>query len=162
MTFKRYEGFTGSLPQSFIDKTLITCPICGSNNPHWSLEMKMKLDIEGNKYLFKCEQCDCILSARVPDVTGFNKTALTTTGFIKKLKGKNNKITYMIVEDVGTQTNMGKYIGKELPLENLINLRCNENNQTSQFNKKEFKFCSQCGTKLDYEDKFCSQCGNKL
>ena len=57
---------------------------------------------------------------------------------------------------------MGKYIGKELPLENLINLRCNENNQTSQFNKKEFKFCSQCGTKLDYEDKFCSQCGNKL
>lgn len=52
----------------FIDRTLINCPICGGSHPHWALDMKMTLDIECNKYLFKCEQCGCILSARVPEL----------------------------------------------------------------------------------------------
>lgn len=169
MAFKRHEGFSGSIPQKFIDETLINCPICGSNNPHWSLDMKMTLDIEGNKYLFKCEQCGCILSGRVPDVTGFNKTVLTTTGLIKKLKGKENKVMYMIIEDIGTQTNMKNHVGKEMPLKNLIQLRFNENNQITPNNMPttpninlKFKFCSVCGTKLKQEDKFCTKCGNKL
>ena len=168
LTFKRHEGFTGSIPQKFIDKTLINCPICGNNNPHWSLDMKMTLDVEGNKYLFKCEQCGCILSGRVPDVTGFNKTPLTTTGLIKKMKGKKNNVIYMTIENIGTQTNMKKYIGQEMPLQNLINLRFNEGNQSvpnninNSYNNQKFKFCSNCGTKLKYEDKFCTTCGNKV
>lgn len=168
MAFKRHEGFTGSIPQKFIDRTLINCPICGGNKPHWSLDMKMTLDVEGNKYLFKCEQCGCILSARVPDVTGFNKTPLTTTGLIKKMKGKKNSVIYMIIEDIGTQTNMIKYIGREIPLENLINLRYNINNHPTASNinnfntNQKFKFCSNCGTKLKNEDKFCTKCGNSV
>ena len=168
LAFKRHEGFTGSLPQKFIDRTLINCPICGGNNPHWSLDMKMTLDLEGNKYLFKCEQCGCILSARVPDVTGFNKTALTTTGLIKKMKGKRNSAIYMIIEDIGTQTNMKDHVGKEMALENLINLRYYGNNQTVQrnitysSNNQTFKFCTNCGTKLKSTDKFCTKCGNKV
>lgn len=130
--------------------------------------MKMTLDIEGNKYLFKCEQCGCILSARVPDVTGFNKTALTTTGLIKKIKGKKNNVMYMIIEDIGSQTNMRNYVGKEMPLDDLIGLRFSGNNQTmtktvnpSQ-TSSEFKFCSVCGNKLKQKDKFCTKCGNKV
>lgn len=168
MAFQRHEGFSGSIPQRFIDTTLITCPICGSNNPHWSLDMKMTLDIEGNKYLFKCEQCGCILSGRVPEVVGINKTAITTTGFIKKMKGKRNDVIYMRIEDIGTQTNMANYIGIDMPLENLIKLRFNENNQVASNNvnnsnnNQKFKFCTNCGTKLKYDDNFCTNCGTKV
>ena len=166
MTFKRYNGFSGSIPQNFIDKTLINCPVCGGNHPHWSLKMEMTLDIEGNKYLFKCEQCGCILSGRVPDVTGFNKTPLTTTGFIKKLKGKDNNVMYMIIEDAGTQSDMKKYEGKEMPLVNLTGLRFNENNHVNPSNmnnnQSKFKFCTSCGAKLKHADKFCTNCGNKI
>lgn len=31
MAFKRHEGFSGSVPQKFIDRTLINCPICGGS-----------------------------------------------------------------------------------------------------------------------------------
>lgn len=165
MSFKRCDGFAGSIPQKFIDNKLVNCPICGSIHPHWSLDMKMKLNIEGNKYLFKCEDCGCILSARVPDVTGFDKTPITTMGLIKKFKGKKNSVTYMIIEDVGTQINMKDYIGVEMPLEDLIRLRFNQNNKTALNNddlNNQIKFCTQCGAKSKIEDKFCTQCGNKF
>lgn len=168
MGFKRHEGFSGKIPQKFIDNNLVNCPICGSTHPHWSLNMEMKLDIEGNKYLFKCEDCGGILSARVPDVVGINKTALTTTGLIKKFKGKKNRVTYMTIEDVGTQTNMGSYIGVEMSLDDIITLGFNQNRPSVQNNiddtigNQEFIFCTNCGAKLKPENKFCSKCGNKV
>lgn len=168
MAFKRHEGFSGKIPQQYIDKNLVNCPICGSTHPHWSIDMKMKLDLDGNRYLFKCEDCGGILSASVPDVTGVNKTALTTTGLIKKFRGKKNRVVYMTIEDIGTQTNMNSYVGVEMPLDDLIRLGFNQNNQTvtntidDSNNDQEFKFCSQCGAKLKIEDKFCTKCGNKV
>ena len=92
MGFKRMEGFTGSVPQKFIDNNVLICPMCGTKNPHWGIDMKMQMKLEGNLYLFKWEKCDCILSATVPDVTGFGRSALTTLGLIKKCQEKTLKL----------------------------------------------------------------------
>lgn len=101
MAFKRMEGFVGSVPQGFIDRNVRVCPLCGTTNPHWSIDQKMQIKLEGNLYLFKCEQCGCILSSPVPDVTGFNSTMLTTTGLLKKLSGKKNGEIYIRIYDAG-------------------------------------------------------------
>lgn len=53
MGFKRMEGFTGSVPQKFIDNNVLICPMCGTKNPHWGIDMKMQMKLEGNLYLFK-------------------------------------------------------------------------------------------------------------
>lgn len=110
MGFKRMEGFAGSVPQKFIDNNVLICPMCGTKNPHWSIDMKMQIKLEGNLYLFKCEQCNCILSATVPDVTGFGRNALTTLGLIKKMSGKNTRTIYMKIQEVGNSQieNKGK------------------------------------------------------
>ena len=84
------------------------------------------------------------------------------------MKGKRNDVIYMRIEDIGTQTNMVNYIGIDMPLENLVRLRFNENNQVASNNvnnsnnNQKFKFCSNCGTKLKYEDNFCTNCGTKV
>ncbi len=87
MAFKRMEGFAGSIPQKFIDNRVPKCPMCGTDNPHWSIDQKMGL-VSLNRYLFKCEQCQCILSATVADVTGIGRSPLTTLGLAKALGGK--------------------------------------------------------------------------
>ena len=115
MAFKRMEGFAGSVPQGFIDRNVKICPLCGSTNPHWSIDQKMQMKLEGNLYLFKCEQCDCILSSPVPDVTGFNNTMLTTTGLLKKLSGKKNGEIYIKIYNIGS-SNRNDMLGKEYTL----------------------------------------------
>lgn len=56
--------------------------MCGTNNPHWSIDERMgkmfSFDPEENahKYLFKCEQCGCILRVPVTDVVGVGRSAL--------------------------------------------------------------------------------------
>lgn len=119
MAFKRMEGFTGSVPQGFIDRSLKICPFCGTNNPHWALDQKMQMKLEGNLYLFKCEQCNCILSAPVPDVAGMNKTVLTTTGLLKKMSGKKNSEIYMRLYDPGSNEGLDEFVGKEYTLNEL-------------------------------------------
>ena len=118
MAFKRMEGFAGSVPQGFIDRNIKICPLCGTNSPHWSIDQKMQMKLEGNLYLFKCEQCGCILSSLVPDVTGFNNTMLTTTGLLKKLSGKKNGVIYMKVQDAGS-SGMTECVGKEYTLQEM-------------------------------------------
>ena len=118
MAFKRMEGFAGSVPQGFIDRNIKVCPLCGTNSPHWSIDQKMQMKLEGNLYLFKCEQCGCILSSPVPDVTGFNNTMLTTTGLLKKLSGKKNGVIYMKVQDAG-DSGMRECVGKEYTLQEI-------------------------------------------
>lgn len=122
MGFKRMEGFAGSIPQKFIDNNVLICPMCGTKNPHWSIDMKMQIKLEGNLYLFKCEQCNCILSATVPDVTGFGRSALTTLGLIKKMSGKNTRTIYMKIQEVGNSQTTQMYKEKEMSLEDLNEL----------------------------------------
>lgn len=122
MAFKRMEGFAGSVPQRFIDNNVVKCPMCGTTDPHWAIDQKMQMKLEGNLYLFQCEKCKCILSSPVPDVTGFNNTALTTTGLIKRLSGKKNGVIYMKVQDVGTAQTTKIHEGKEFTLQELNKL----------------------------------------
>lgn len=117
MAFKRMEGFAGSVPQGFIDRNVKLCPFCGSNNPHWAIDQKMQMKMEGNIYLFQCEQCKGVLSSPVPDVTGFNNTILTTTGLIKNLSGKQNGVIYMRVYDAGNNADFVNKVGTEYTLE---------------------------------------------
>lgn len=117
MAFKRMEGFAGSVPQGFIDRSVKICPFCGSNNPHWALDQKMQFKLEGNLYLFQCEQCKGVLSSPVADVTGYNNTSLTTTGFLKKLSGKQTGVIYMKVYDVGNNTDLNDMLQKEYTLQ---------------------------------------------
>lgn len=119
MGFRRFDGFSGSIPQKFIDNRLPVCPMCGTKKPHWTLDMRMGWV---NRYLFKCEDCDCIISATVPDVTGIGRTNLTTLGLVKTLSGKNVKTIYMKIDEVGKMQVTKTYEGQEMDLTELISM----------------------------------------
>ena len=71
MAFKRMEGFAGSVPQKFADQRIPKCPMCGTNNPHWSIDERMgkmfSFDPEENahKYLFKLSSVDVFFVFRL-------------------------------------------------------------------------------------------------
>lgn len=126
MAFKRMEGFSGSVPQKFADNRIPKCPICGTDNPHWSIDMRrgkmMSLDPEenANKYLFKCEKCNCILRVPVTDVVGVGRSALLSwQGVAKKAHGKDTKSIYVTVEEVGEAQTTELYKEKEFKLEEI-------------------------------------------
>lgn len=131
MSFKRMEGFAGSIPQGFIDRNVKVCPLCGSTNPHWALDQKMQMKLEGNLYLFQCEHCKGVLSSPVPDVTGYNNTALTTTGLLKKLSGKKNGVIYLRVYDAGN-SGCTEDVGKEYTLEEINQIAAEKSGTTEQ------------------------------
>ena len=137
MAFKRMEGFAGSVPQGFIDRSLKVCPLCGTINPHWAIDQKMQMKMEGNLYLFQCEQCKGVLSAPVPDVTGMNNTMLTTTGLLKKLSGKQNGVIYMRLYDAGNNADMSSKVGTEYTLQGL-NQMAAEKDQGAASGEKKF------------------------
>lgn len=118
MAFKRMEGFVGSIPQKFIDNRIPKCPMCGTKEPHWAIDQKMGF-ISLNRYLFKCEQCNCILSATVPDVTGLARTPLTTIGLAKALGGKKMATLYIRIDDVGSMQTTKIHEAKEMSLEEI-------------------------------------------
>lgn len=118
MTFKRMEGFAGSVPQKFIDNKVPKCPMCGTIEPHWAIDEKMGF-LSLNRYLFQCEKCKCILSATVADVTGLSKTPLTTLGLVKALGGKKMSTVYMKIDDVGKMQTTELHEGKEIGLDEL-------------------------------------------
>ena len=132
MAFKRMEGFAGSVPQGFIDRSIKVCPLCGSGNPHWAIDQKMQMKLEGNLYLFQCEQCKGVLSAPVLDVTGFNNTVLTTTGLLKKLSGKKNGVIYMRIYAVGDNTDSTISAGQEYTLQEINQMAMDKNPESHQ------------------------------
>ena len=120
--FRRCDGFAGSIPQKFIDTNLPRCPMCGSNEPYWKLKDKMEL--AGNRTMFRCDKCGCILSATTADIIGVSKSPvglLTTVGaanaLFKRGSGKKVDVTYLRVEDVGSAQTTKTYQGREMPLE---------------------------------------------
>jgi len=123
--FRRCDGFTGSIPQRFIDTNFPKCPMCGTTNPYWKL--KDKMGFVENRMLFRCDQCGCILSASTADFSGLSKskaaTVLTTAGGInalfKKTSGKKVSTVYIKVESVGSAQTTKLYEGKEFELEEL-------------------------------------------
>ena len=121
------EGFVGSVPQGFIDGRLKKCPMCGSNNPHWAIDQKMQMKMEGNLYLFQCEQCKGVLSSPVPDVTGHNNTVLTTTGLLKAISGKKNGVIYLRIYNAGNNSDLTSSVGKEFTLQELNEMAMKKN-----------------------------------
>lgn len=98
--------------------------MCGTNNPHWSIDERMgkmfSFDPEENahKYLFKCEQCGCILRVPVTDVVGVGRSALLSwQGVAKKMHGKETGSIYVTIEDVGNVQTTQLYKEKEMTLE---------------------------------------------
>lgn len=132
MAFKRMEGYAGSIPQGFIDRSLKICPFCGTNNPRWSIDQKMQMKLEGNLYLFQCEQCKCVLSSPVPDVTGFNNTVLTTTGLLKKLSGKKNGVIYLKLQNAGSNSGISDCVGREYTLQELNQMATENDDAASE------------------------------
>ena len=124
--FKKNNGFTGSVPQKYIDTKFLKCPLCHSDNPDWHLRMKygkLKLNSESmNRYEFQCQNCKGVISATVADVTGLGKTAITSFGLMKKISGKETKKTYFIIEDVGNMQATNALLHKEFTEEELLEM----------------------------------------
>lgn len=97
MAFKRIEGLEGGVPQQFADFRIPKCPMCGTNKPHWSMDQRMgnmlSADPEekANKYLYKCEKCECILRVLDTDVVGVTE----------KMHSKETGTIYVTVEEIG-------------------------------------------------------------
>jgi hypothetical protein len=120
MSFKRMDGYMGSIPQKFIDNKVPKCPMCGTTTPHWLIDQKFTWTV--TRYLFKCVECECILSSPVPDVTGFSKTILTNAGLFKLLEGKKLKTIYFKIDTVGKMQATQIHEGKEVGLEELVEM----------------------------------------
>lgn len=118
MAFKRFSGFVGSVPQKFIDNRVLKCPMCGTDEPDWTIDQKMGF-MSLNRYLFKCGKCNCILSATVADVTGFARAPLTTLGLAKAFGGKKMSTIYIRIDDVGLVQTTRLHEGKEVSLEEI-------------------------------------------
>lgn len=119
MAFKRMDGFIGSIPQKFIDRSLRICPMCGSNKPHWNLDQKFGWV---HRYLFKCTDCKCILSASTPDVEGESRMPFSTMGVAKMLSGKNITEVYFKVDEVGMAQTTKQHLNMEYGLEQLVSM----------------------------------------
>ena len=100
--------------------------MCGTNNPHWSIDERMgkmfsfNPEENAHKYLFKCEQCECILRVPVTDVVGVGRSALLSwQGLAKKMHGKKTGAIYVTIEDVGKMQTTQTYKEKEMTLEEI-------------------------------------------
>jgi hypothetical protein len=126
--FHRAEGFVGSMPQKFIDRTFIKCPICCSAEPNWTISQHNQMSWKGNLYLFKCSHCNAVISMSMPDVTTLsnggggiaaNPTVGLTNLMVKANSGKEVGAVYAVIESVGSSGVNPACQGKEFKLEQL-------------------------------------------
>jgi hypothetical protein len=83
---------------------------------------------KGNLYLFKCSQCDGIISMSMPDVTTLgnggagvaaNPTVGLTNLLVKSSSGKKAGAVYAVIESVGRSGVTPACQGKEFEFEQL-------------------------------------------
>lgn len=126
--FNRFDGFAGSVPQKFVNRTFPKCPICCNADPYWTITQHNQMSMKGNLYLFKCSHCGGIFSMSMPDVTtlgnggsGFaaNPTVGLTNLMVKASSGKEVGAVYAVIESVGTSGVTRECEGKEFKLEDL-------------------------------------------
>ena len=126
--FHRADGFVGSMPQKFVDRTFPKCPICCSNEPYWTISQHNQMSWKGNLYLFKCSCCESIISMSMPDVTtlgnGYGGVAANpnvglTNLMVKASSGKEAGAVYAVIETVGISGVDRNCEGKEFKLEHL-------------------------------------------
>jgi len=126
--FHRADGFIGSVPQKFVDRTFPRCPICCSGQPHWTIAQHNQMSWKGNLYLFKCSTCDSVISMSMPDVTTLgngasgiasNPNVGLTNLIVKASSGKKTGAVYAVIESVGRSGVSPECEGKEFELEHL-------------------------------------------
>ena len=126
--FHRADGFVGSVPQTFVNRTFPKCPICCSDKPEWTIAQHNQMSWKGNLYLFKCSHCDAIISMSMPDVTTLgnggagvasNPTVGLTNLMVKASSGKEAGAVYAVIESVGKSGVSPICQGKEFKLEQL-------------------------------------------
>ena len=126
--FHRAEGFVGSLPQTFVNRTFLKCPLCCTSDPYWKIAQHNQMSWKGNLYLFKCSHCEGIISMSMPDVTtlgngGGGVAASPTVGLtnlmVKASSGKEAGAVYAVIETVGNSGVNPECNGKEFKLEQL-------------------------------------------
>ena len=126
--FHRADGFVGSLPQKFVDRTFVKCPICCSANPNWTISQHNQMSWKGNLYLFKCSCCGSVISMSMPDVTtlgnggggvALNPSVGLTNLMVKASSGKEAGAVYAVIESVGNSGVTPACEGKEFKLEQL-------------------------------------------
>ena len=123
--FRRCDGYVGSVPQNFVNTNFPVCPLCGSTDPYWTL--KDKIEMKGNRVMFRCKDCGGVISSSTMDFTGMTKStaaAILNTGaglnyLIKKHDGKDAKAVYVRVDDAGSFRTTKELEGKEFKLEEL-------------------------------------------
>lgn len=122
--FRRFEGFTGSVPQTMIDENFPVCPFCHSNQPHCLLASKMTMT--DTRTLYRCERCEATMSssainaaaangkqfAFIPGAAAFNAAR-------KGRKGQNVNETYFKIEALGHVCTNAALLGQELPMHEL-------------------------------------------
>ena len=126
--FHRADGFVGSVPQNFVNRTFPKCPICCSKEPYWTIAQHVQMSWKGNLYLFKCSCCESIISMSMPDVTTLSNGASgvvanpnvgLTNMVVKASSGKEAGAIYAVVESVGRSGVDPVLAGKEFKLEDL-------------------------------------------
>ena len=124
--FHRAEGFAGSVPQTFVNRTFPKCPICCSSDPYWTISQHNQMSWKGNLYLFKCSRCEGIISMSMPDVTTLgnggsgvaaNPSVGLTNLMAKSSSGKEAGAVYAVIESVGHSGVTPECEGKEFKLE---------------------------------------------
>ena len=126
--FHRADGFVGSVPQNFVNRTFPKCPVCCTKEPYWTISQHNQMSWKGNLYLFKCSCCGGIISMSMPDVTTLgngssgivsNPTVGLTNLMAKASSGKEAGAVYAVIESVGTSGVNPAVAGKEFKLEDL-------------------------------------------
>ncbi|MBQ7355318.1 MAG: hypothetical protein IJW62_07360 [Clostridia bacterium] len=126
--FHRAEGFVGSVPQTFVNRTFPKCPLCCTSNPYWTIAQHNQMSWKGNLYLFKCSHCEGIISMSMPDVTTLangtsgiisNPTVGLTNLMVQSSSGKESGAVYAVVESVGRSGVTPACTGKEFKLEQM-------------------------------------------
>lgn len=126
--FHSADGFMGSVPQKFVNRTFPKCPLCCSKNPMWTISQHNQMSWKGNLYLFKCSQCESIISMSMPDVTTLangpsgvvsNPNVGLANLVAKKSSGKEAGAIYAVIESVGSSGVSNDCEGKEFKLEDM-------------------------------------------
>lgn len=134
-TFKNRRGPLGGAAQRFVEKNFPVCPLCGGQDPEWTL--KFSADLSDNRVNFRCGCCGSVLSVTIADLSGLsalskNKNILVkaytwqaeaVNAVNKTLKGKKVSKTYIRVESIGAVKWTDYQIAQEVPLEDICTAR---------------------------------------
>ena len=120
--FTRVDESRYVIPQRFADENFPACPLCGSREPLWNTASKYKKVMK--YYLIKCSQCNSILSVSEADMTGLSYTTASVQGQLKKSSGKESRVNYVKIEEVGlelTDPAIVRLEKREMPIDELKN-----------------------------------------